>query len=102
MTEDQIERMVEQKMNRLDNRLMRNELSQDAYELAVKALDQWAEELFATKPQAKRYQVVPIYQGQTLVYTAWDTETATRLGTYPTSAKAKARVRTLNSRNGGK
>ena len=42
LTEDQIEHIVEQEMNRLDNRLMNGTLSQVDYERAVHDLDEWA------------------------------------------------------------
>lgn len=42
MTEDQIERRVESRMNSLDRQLMSGSLSQKDYEREVKALDQWA------------------------------------------------------------
>lgn len=42
LTEDQIEHVVEQEMNRLDKRLMNGTLSQVDYERAVHDLDEWA------------------------------------------------------------
>lgn len=41
MTEDQIERIAERKMDRLDARLMSGELSQAQYDTEVKALDEF-------------------------------------------------------------
>jgi hypothetical protein len=41
MTEDQIERIAERKMDRLDARLMNGELSQAQYDAEVKALDEF-------------------------------------------------------------
>jgi hypothetical protein len=41
MTEEQIERIAERKMDRLDARLMSGELSQAQYDAEVKALNQW-------------------------------------------------------------
>jgi hypothetical protein len=42
MTEEQIERAVERKMDGLDRRLMRGELTQAEYDREVCALDAWA------------------------------------------------------------
>ena len=46
MTEDQIERAVERRMDALDRHLMSGELSQAKYDLAVCELDEWAEEQY--------------------------------------------------------
>jgi hypothetical protein len=42
MTEDQIERRVEAKMDRLDRALINGELTQSAYDDEVRFLDNWA------------------------------------------------------------
>jgi hypothetical protein len=42
MTEEQIERQVEIRMNRLDRQLMTGGLSQNSYDMAVEDLDRWA------------------------------------------------------------
>lgn len=44
MTEDQIERAVERRMDVLDRHLMSGELSSERYTLAVCELDEWAAE----------------------------------------------------------
>lgn len=43
MTVDQIERIVEKKMDRLDARFLRGDLSQDEYDAEIKQLDRWAD-----------------------------------------------------------
>jgi hypothetical protein len=48
MTEDQIERRVETRMNALDRKLLMGVLTQDDYDLAVKQLDQWAQAEYST------------------------------------------------------
>lgn len=42
MSEEQIERIAEQRMDALDRRLLAGELTQVDYDLEVKRLDQWA------------------------------------------------------------
>jgi hypothetical protein len=42
MTEEQIERQVEIRMDRLDRQLMNGGLSQNSYDMAVEDLDKWA------------------------------------------------------------
>ena len=44
MTEDQIEREVERKMDRLDTQLMGGVISQSYYDEAVRVLDKWAQQ----------------------------------------------------------
>ena len=106
MTEDQIERTVERRMNALDYQLItKNTLTQAQYDIEVKKLNEWAELQYAklNKP-AKRYQVVP--QGETpklrTVYRVVDSWTKASMGLYVQKKDAQARARTLNSRNGGK
>jgi hypothetical protein len=45
--EEAIERIVERSMTILDKQLLTNQLSQDAYDEEVKALDEWAREMYA-------------------------------------------------------
>lgn len=42
MNEDQIERAVERKIDAIDKRYMRGDLSTSAYEAEIKAVDKWA------------------------------------------------------------
>lgn len=49
MSEEQIERAVEWRMDALDRRLMRGDLSQDAYDFKVRALDRWASIMLANR-----------------------------------------------------
>lgn len=44
MTEDQIERTVERRMDSLDKRYMAGDLDRPAYDAAVQELDRWAQE----------------------------------------------------------
>ena len=44
MTDEQIERAVERKMDRLDHRLMIRTLTQREYDEEVRRLDKWAEQ----------------------------------------------------------
>jgi len=44
MTEEQIERIAERKMNRLDMELMNGTITQEEYEQEVRDLDQWTKE----------------------------------------------------------
>lgn len=46
MTEEQIERRVESRMDALDRKLMRGELTQTDYDKAVSELDAWASEQY--------------------------------------------------------
>lgn len=48
MTEEQAERMIERRMDALDARLMRWELTQAEYDAEVLALDAWAQTLRPT------------------------------------------------------
>lgn len=41
MTEEQIERIAERKMNRLDKELMNGSITQEEYNQEVRELDQW-------------------------------------------------------------
>jgi hypothetical protein len=107
MTEDQIERRVETRMNTLDRQFMSGELSQTEYDLAVKELDQWAKDQLdrdQTLYTAKRYQVTTnaLMRDAARPYIVIDTWCQSVKGRYETMTKAKARARTLNSRNGGK
>lgn len=43
MTEDQIEREAERRMDRLDARYLRGEISSEAYDKGVRELDEWAQ-----------------------------------------------------------
>jgi hypothetical protein len=45
--EEAIERIVERSMTILDKQLLTNQLSQDAYDEEVKALDEWSREMYA-------------------------------------------------------
>jgi hypothetical protein len=49
MTEDHIERRVEQTMNSLDRRLVANALTQAEYDREVKVLDRWASQQFRSR-----------------------------------------------------
>jgi hypothetical protein len=49
MTEDQIERRVEQTMNSLDRRLVANALTQAEYDREVKVLDRWPSQQFRSR-----------------------------------------------------
>lgn len=51
MTEDQIEREVEKRVDRLDRNFMNSFMTQADYDAAMRAIDRWAEYqyLFATK-----------------------------------------------------
>lgn len=44
--EAKIERVVELEYDRLDRRLMRNEITQDEYEEEARAIDEWAREMY--------------------------------------------------------
>jgi hypothetical protein len=46
LTEDQIERLVERAMNKLDARLMGGTLSQADYDHEVMILDKWAQQQY--------------------------------------------------------
>lgn len=48
MTEIQIERIVEQEMDRLDRNLMFGRITQEEYNLEVKELDAWSREMQPT------------------------------------------------------
>jgi len=48
MTEDQIERLYERAMDKLDRLLTTNQLDQDQYDKEVLALNEWAEEMYNT------------------------------------------------------
>jgi hypothetical protein len=45
MTEEQIERIAERKMDQLDAKLLNGKLSQAEYDAAVKELDRWLDSL---------------------------------------------------------
>ena len=45
MNEDQIEKIVEQKIDRLDKLLLSGVISQEEYELEIKYLDQWSNKI---------------------------------------------------------
>jgi hypothetical protein len=111
MTEDQIERIAERKMDALDKRFMAGELSQAEYDKAVKALDQWTKDQCKANKVSdvsgyrptKRYQVQPVtYAKHDHWFLVEDTWTRTVKGKYQDKSQAQARARTLNSRNGGK
>lgn len=42
MTEEEIEYIVEKRIDELDHRLMHNDLTQEEYEMAVAIIDKWA------------------------------------------------------------
>jgi hypothetical protein len=44
MTEEQIERIAEREMNRLDKELMNGTITQEEYNQEVRELDQWTRE----------------------------------------------------------
>jgi hypothetical protein len=46
MTEEQIERLAERDMDRLDRAFMRGELSQEAYDAAIERLNAWLEKSY--------------------------------------------------------
>lgn len=50
MTEDQVERTVERKVNSLDNRFMRSgsTMTQEEYNAEMKAINNWAEKEYKT------------------------------------------------------
>ena len=49
LSEEQIERQVEWRMDSLDRQLMDGSLSQSDYDLAVKRLDAWSEGRYAAR-----------------------------------------------------
>lgn len=49
LTENQIEQVVEQEMNRLDKKLMNGSITQIEYEQAVHDLDEWAEQQYKSR-----------------------------------------------------
>jgi hypothetical protein len=51
MTEDQIERAVERQMNALDRAFMGGDMDREAYDAEVKALDDWAEDQYASRTE---------------------------------------------------
>lgn len=48
MTEEQIERIAERDMDRLDRQLMASSISQAEYDAEVKAIDAWTKEQYKT------------------------------------------------------
>ena len=46
LTEDEIEHIVEKRMDELDHRLMNNDLSQLEYEQAVIIIERWASQQY--------------------------------------------------------
>jgi hypothetical protein len=46
LTEEQIERRVERDMDRIDNALIRGDISRVEYELKVDRIDEWAKEQY--------------------------------------------------------
>lgn len=46
LTEDQIERHIELRMDRLDRKFMNSEMTQEEYDKRVKELDAWADQQF--------------------------------------------------------
>jgi hypothetical protein len=53
VTEQQIERAVEIRMNALDRRLMEGSLQQNGYDQLVKSLADWADAEYAKLPKRK-------------------------------------------------
>lgn len=51
MTEDQIERAVERKVDSLDRMFMSTDMTQDAYDKAMKDIHAWAEAQYAKRPR---------------------------------------------------
>lgn len=51
MTADQIEREVARCTDNLDGLLMRNQLTQEEYDTAIKRLDRWSEREFLLVPR---------------------------------------------------
>lgn len=107
-TEDHIERAVERRMNGLDDALLSHALTQAAYDKAVKDLDDWAQteyvKLFAMTERAKAKPAKRYYAHfsmQTNVWYVIDRWTKAHMGYYEHKAKAQARARVLNSRQGG-
>lgn len=50
LTEDQIERRVSLAIDKLDRRLMRNELTQEQYDHEVGIVDSWANQQYKAAP----------------------------------------------------
>ena len=48
MTEDQIERIVERQMDKLDLQLTKGILTNEEYDVEVLALNEWAEDMYNT------------------------------------------------------
>lgn len=48
LTEDQIEEIFERKMDSLDKKFLYDIISEEAYNLAVESLNEWAEEKLLT------------------------------------------------------
>lgn len=46
LTEEQIERMVERQIDRLDRHLLSNQISQEQYDRDIVALDRWASQQY--------------------------------------------------------
>ena len=46
LNEDQIERLIENKINRLDKLLMSNEITQSDYDYEVSIVDKWASQQY--------------------------------------------------------
>ena len=52
MTEEQIERIVERTIDRLDRHLLSNQITQDQYDRDIALADAWAREQYALARQA--------------------------------------------------
>ena len=53
LTEDQIERMVERQIDRLDRHLLTNQISQEQYDRDIVSLDKWASQQYDHYKHAK-------------------------------------------------
>ena len=68
MTEDQIERIVQRKMDQIDRRFLTTTMTQDQYDNLVRQLHAWANKQYDT-PQALRVNALydnglPVLEGE--------------------------------------